>query len=141
MSGACALVGQLRLVGAALVLLGAGHVALPSALSWSRELTPLRPLTRQVVRAHTFFIGVTCVLLGLAPLALATELTAPGRLPGAVLGAECAFWGLRWLAQFVTFRPAVWRGSALHTAGYLGFTVLWTWVLAVFAAALMRHSP
>jgi hypothetical protein len=127
---------QLRAVGAVLVALGLAHLLLPRLLGWPAEFAMLRPLTRQIMRTHTFFIGVTCVLLGLAPLAFTADLLAPGRLGAAVLVAECAFWGLRWGAQFAAFPRRVWRGSRLHTAGYLGFTMLWTWVVGVFATAL-----
>jgi hypothetical protein len=114
-------------------------VALPRALRWPAEFAALRPLTRQVVRAHTFFIGATCALLGLAPLLLATDLLGPGRLPTAVLAAECAFWGLRWCAQFTAFPPALWRGSRLYTAGWVSLALLWTWVAGVFAVALAQR--
>ncbi|MDG6108856.1 hypothetical protein Daura_36525 [Dactylosporangium aurantiacum] len=139
MTGLLAVEVQLRLVGAVLVGLGVGHVALPRVLAWRPQFAGLRPLTRQVLYTHTFFIGVMCVLLGLAPLLLAADLLAPGRVPAAVLGAECVFWGLRWGAQFVAFPPATWRGSRLHRAGYAGFTLLWTWIVAVFAAALLTR--
>ncbi|MFI5915812.1 hypothetical protein [Dactylosporangium sp. NPDC051541] len=128
--------GQLQLAGATLVALGLGHVALPRALAWRRELSGVGPLNRHVLYTHTFFIGVMCVLLGLAPLTLAADLLAPGRTATAILVAECAVWGLRWLAQFVAFPARTWRDSRLHTAGYVGFAVLWTWILAVFTAAL-----
>jgi hypothetical protein len=130
---------QLRLVGATLVLLGLGHVALPRILAWRPEFAALRPLTRHVLYTHTFFIGVICVLLGLAPLALTADLLAPGRLPTAILGAECAFWGLRWCLQFVAFPPSTWRGSTLHRVGWAGFAALWTWIVAVFGTALALH--
>ena len=130
---------QLRLVGAVLVGLGVAHVALPRVLAWGPQFAPLQPLTRHVLYTHTFFIGVMCVLLGLAPLLLAPDLLAPGRVPAAVLGAECVFWGLRWGAQFVAFPPQTWRGSRLYRVGYVGFTLLWTWIVAVFAAALFTR--
>ena len=136
MSGAFSLAGQLRLAGAALVLLGLGHLILPRVLGWPGEFTALRPLTRQIMHAHTHFIGLTCLLLGLAPLLLATDLLTGGRLPAAVLGAESIFWGLRWIAQLVAFPPALWRHRPLYRAGYLLFGLLWTWVTAVFGAAL-----
>jgi hypothetical protein len=138
MTGVFTLVHQLRLVGATLVLLGLAHLALPHALAWPPQFATLRPLTRQIMYTHTYFIGLTCVLFGLAPLALTPELLIPGRLSTAVLAAECVFWGLRWCAQFVAFPPALWRDSPLYTAGYAGFTVLWTWVVAVFATALTQ---
>jgi len=139
MSAVLSIEVQLRLVGAVLVLLGVAHAALPRVLAWRPEFASLRPLTRQVLYTHTFFIGVMCVLLGLAPLTLTTDLLAPGRASAAILGAECAFWGLRWLAQFVAFPASTWRGSRLHRAAYAGFTLLWTWIAAVFAAALLAR--
>jgi hypothetical protein len=137
MSGAFTLTGQLRLVGAVLVLLGLAHVALPSVLAWRPQLAALHPLSRTVVYLHTSFIGLTCVLLGLVPLGLAAELLEPGPIPRAVLAAECVFWGLRWCAQFVAFPPRLWRGSPLYLAGHVGFSLLWTWIVAVFVAALV----
>jgi len=137
MSAALTLTGQLRLVGTVLVLIGLAHLAMPRVLAWPQQFTALPPLTRQIMHTHTFFIGVTCVLFGLAPLTLTTELMTPGRLSKAGLAAECVFWALRWCAQFIAFPPALWRGSRLHTAGYIGFAVLWTWIVAVFATALV----
>jgi hypothetical protein len=135
-SGAFTLAGQLRLVGAMIVLLGLSHAALPRMLAWPRQFSALPPLTRQIMHAHTFFIGLTCVLLGIVPLTFTADLLVPGRLPRVVLAGECVFWGLRWCAQFVAFPPALWRGSRLRTAGHVGFALLWTWIAAVFATAL-----
>lgn len=140
MSGVLGIATQLRLVGVVLVALGPVHLVLPRLLGWPAEFTALQPLTRQVMRAHTLFIGLVCVLLGLLPLALPGELLGTGRLGAVVLAGECVFWGLRWAAQFLVFPPRVWRGSRLHVLGYLGFTVLWTWVGAVFAVALARSA-
>ena len=138
MTGVLGLTGQLHLVGLALIGVGVGHVALPRLLRWPDTFATMDPLSRQVTRAHTFFIGLACILFGLAPLLLTRELLYGGRLGVAVLLGECVFWGLRWASQFVVFTPRAWRGSRLHTVGYLGFTVLWTWVGGVFVAALVR---
>jgi len=130
---------QLRLVGLTLVGLGLGHVALPRALAWGRELAGVGGLSRRVLYTHTFFIGVMCVLLGLAPLALTDDLVAPGRTATAILAAELTVWGLRWAAQFVAFPARVWRTSRLYVAGYFGFALLWTWILGVFVAAFLSR--
>jgi hypothetical protein len=135
-SGLFTLAGQLRLVGAVLIVLGLAHLVMPRGLGWRPEFAALRALTRQIMYTHTYFIGLSCVLLGLAPLALTSDLLAPGRLPAAILIAECVFWGLRWCAQFAAFPPAVWRGRRLYATGYVALTALWTWIVAVFAAAL-----
>jgi hypothetical protein len=136
MSGVLTLTGQLRLVGVALVLLGVAHLAMPRALAWSTQFTTLDPLNRRIMYVHTLFIGLTCVLLGLAPLALTAELLAPGPMPTAVLVAECGFWLARWCVQFAAFPPGLWRHSRPHVAGYVGLSLLWTWIVAVFATAL-----
>jgi hypothetical protein len=139
MSDLFALTTQLRLVGLVLVVLGLCHVVLPRALAWRRELAGVGSLSRQVLYTHTFFIGVMCVLLGLAPLTLAGELVGPGRTANAILVAELTVWGLRWVAQFVAFPARLWLDSRLHTAGYFGFALLWTWILTVFVAAFLSR--
>ncbi|MFF7995793.1 hypothetical protein ACFZDG_39235 [Kitasatospora xanthocidica] len=127
---------QLRLVGAALVAMGLVHAVLPRAIGWPKDLSGTTLLTRQVSYAHLFFIGLTCVLLGLLPLCLAPELLAAGRLGTALLAGQTLFWGLRWLFEFAVFSPKLWRGDPLRTAAHLGLSALWTWVTAVFATAL-----
>lgn len=138
MTGLFALGTQLRLVGAVLILLGLSHAAMPRVLDWPSHFTGLPALTRRILHLHTFFIAVMCVLLGLVPLVLTDELLAPDRLGTAVLVAECAFWGIRWCAQFVAFPAAIWRSSRLYVVGYLGTAGLWTWVVVVFGAALVN---
>ncbi|PWI42619.1 hypothetical protein [Streptomyces sp. ICBB 8177] len=130
------LVGQLRLVGLALVVMGGVHVILPRLIDWPRDLAGTSLLTRQVSYAHVFFIGLTCVLLGLLPLALAPDLLAGTRLGTALLLGQTLFWGLRWAFQFTVFPARLWRGDRLRTTAHIGLAVLWTWVAAVFGYAL-----
>ncbi|WP_017569212.1 hypothetical protein [Nocardiopsis halotolerans] len=132
--------GQLRLVGAVLVVLGVFHVVLPRFIDWPAEVSRMAPLPRQVAGAHFFFVGTTCVLLGALPLLLAPELLAGGRLARALLCAEALFWFLRWLFQFTYFSPALWRGDPPRTLAHAGFCLLWTWVTGVFALALYTTS-
>ncbi|WP_395298077.1 hypothetical protein ACF9IK_34990 [Kitasatospora hibisci] len=129
---------QLRLVGAALVGLGLFHALLPRVIDWPSDLAGTSLMTRQVSYAHLFFIGLTCVLLGLLPLLLGRELLAGTPLGTALLTGQTVFWGARWLFQFTVFSPRLWRGDTLRTLGHVGLSVLWTWVTAVFACALWR---
>ncbi|MFC8448968.1 hypothetical protein [Kitasatospora sp. NPDC057223] len=129
--------GQLRLAGLALVAMGAVHLVLPWLIGWPADLAGTSLLTRQVAGAHLFFIGLTCALLGLLPLFLAPELLAGGRLGTALLAGQTLFWGTRWLFEFAVFSPKLWRGDRLRTAAHIGLSVLWTWVTAVFATALV----
>ncbi|WP_030275996.1 hypothetical protein [Streptomyces sp. NRRL B-24484] len=128
---------QLRLVGAALIAMGALHIVLPRLIGWPSDLAGTTLLTRQVSYVHLFFIAMTCVLLGLLPLLLAPDLLAGGRLGTALLVAQTLFWGTRWLFEFAVFSPELWRGDRLRTAAHVGLSVLWTWVTAVFACALV----
>ncbi|MFJ9607977.1 hypothetical protein ACIRS1_16705 [Kitasatospora sp. NPDC101176] len=130
--------GQLRLVGLVLVGLGVGHAVLPWAVGWPADLAGTTLLTRQVSYVHVFFIGLVCALFGLLPLCLAPDLLAGGRLGTVLLAGQTVFWGLRWLFEFVVFSPKLWRGDALRTAAHVVLSVLWTWVTAVFAAALWQ---
>ncbi|WP_371680917.1 hypothetical protein [Streptomyces sp. NBC_01276] len=128
---------QLRLVGLALTGMGAFHIVLPRLVDWPTDLAGTSLLTRQVSYAHLFFIGLTCVLLGLLPLCYTPELLAGTSLGTALLAGQTLFWGARWAFQFVYFSPALWRGDRFRTFGHIALAVLWTWVTTVFAYALL----
>jgi hypothetical protein len=127
---------HLRIVGALLVGVGIGHVALPRALGWRVDLAQVSLLNRQVGAVHVFFIGLTCVLLGAIPLFLPDELLEPDRLAGAVLVAEAIFWGARFVVQVVVFDRSLWRGDRHRTLAHLGFCLLWAYVTGTFVWAL-----
>ncbi|WP_030390106.1 hypothetical protein [Streptomyces sp. NRRL S-241] len=129
--------GQLRLVGLALVAMGVFHIVLPRLVDWPADLAATSLLTRQVSYAHLFFIGLTCVLLGLLPMCHAPALLARTSLGTALLAGQTLFWGARWAFQFLYFSPALWRGDRFRTAGHVALSVLWTWVTAVFGHALL----
>lgn len=138
MSALFTIEAQLRLVGVALLLLALFHVPLPKLLGWPEGLANLTPQNRAVAHSHMFFIGVTCAMLGLPPLLLTDDLVSGGKLGLVVLITETVFWSLRWIEQFSVYGPKVWRGSPLYTAGFIGFTVFWTWIVGVFAMAAAR---
>ncbi len=130
--------GQLRLVGLALLVMGAVHAWLPRIVDWPADLAGTTLMTRQVSYAHLFFIALTCALLGLTPLLLAPDLLAGTRLGTAVLAGQTLFWGARLVFEFAVFSPRLWRGDGLRTAGHVALSLLWTWVTAVFATALLH---
>ncbi|MFD8570473.1 hypothetical protein [Streptomyces sp. NPDC059639] len=129
---------QLRLVGLALIVMGLVHAVLPRVLDWPGDLRASSLLTRQVSYAHLFFIGLTCTLLGVLPLAFAPDLLTGAPLPTFLLCAQTLFWGLRWIMEFTYFSPRLWRGHRLRTAGHAALAVLWTWVTGVFVVAAAR---
>ncbi|MFB7669616.1 hypothetical protein ACFC1R_37935 [Kitasatospora sp. NPDC056138] len=139
MSHLFTLEAQLRLVGFALTAMGAFHLLLPRLVNWPADLAGTSLLTRQVNYAHLFFIGLTCVLLGLLPLCYAPELLTRTSLGTALLAGQTLFWGTRWAFEFVYFSPTLWRGDRFRTAGHIGLALLWTWVTAVFTYALLSN--
>ncbi|MCT9930772.1 hypothetical protein N5079_11140 [Planotetraspora sp. A-T 1434] len=138
MSGLLELETQLRLVGVALLGMGAFHAVLPRLIGWPADLAPTSLLTRQIAYAHTFFIGLTCVCLGLPPLLLTADLLSGSRLGTALLAGQTAFWATRLVFEFAVFSPRIWRGDRFRTAGHIALSILWTWVTAIFATALLQ---
>ncbi|WP_163570102.1 hypothetical protein [Fodinicola feengrottensis] len=84
---------HLQLVGVATIILGAVNFGWPRLLGWSADLAAARPLTRQMIHSQTYYIGLTCVILGFAPLVLTAELLTPSRLSTAILAARDALLG------------------------------------------------
>jgi hypothetical protein len=138
MAGLWGLDVQLRLVGMVLVGVGVLHAVLPRIIGWPADLSGASLLTRQVSYVHLFFIALTCVLLGLMPLFLASDLLGGGTLGTALLAGQTIFWGVRWVFEFAVFSPELWRGDRLRTAAHVGLALLWTWVTVVFGVAFCR---
>ncbi|MDH6121007.1 hypothetical protein [Kitasatospora sp. GAS204B] len=131
---------QLRLVGVALVAVGLWHAVLPRVIGWPADLAGNSLTTRQVAYVHLFFIGLTCVLLGLLPPLPSRELLAGTPLGTALLSGQTVLWGTRRLFEFAVFSPRLWRGDRLRTAGHLVLSGLWTWVTGVLVVALVHTT-
>ena len=132
---------QLNLACAGVLLLGLGaaHLALPAVLGWRRELAAVSVLNREVSYVHCFFIGLSCVLWGLLPLAAGARLLQPDPVTRLVLAGAVCFWASRLLIQIVLFNRHAARSVAwlvLSTAG----TVLWLYLTLVWAWALTAQG-
>jgi hypothetical protein len=123
---------HLRVAGILLLLLAAIHPLMPKELGWKEDLPKLTLVNRQVFLVHTAFIVLTLVLMGALALVYAEELAAPGRLARAVLGGLAIFWGARMFTQQFVYDRSLWRGNARYTAIHVVFTLLWTYLTAVF---------
>lgn len=125
------MLGQLKLVGALLLLLALAHAGFPRYFNWRREFAAVSLLSRQVMYIHTLFVALTVGLMGLLCLSSASELV--GTPLGRRVALGCGlFWVVRLLVQFVGYSPALWRGKRFETGVHLLFSVLWTYVSAVF---------
>ncbi|MDF7815913.1 hypothetical protein [Hymenobacter sp. YC55] len=123
--------GQLRLIGGLLVLLALLHAGFPRYFDWAGELKPLSLINRQMVYVHTLFIALMVLLMGLLCLGCAAELI------GTPLGRKIAFglglfWLVRLLVQFFGYSTELWRGKRFETAIHLIFSLLWTYLSAIF---------
>ena len=127
---------QLRLAGAALILLALAHVLFPRRFAWREELPRLSQLNRQMFQVHAFFIALVLLLFGALSLLLAEELLAGGRLARAVLIGFVVFWSLRLLTQLFVYDRSLWQGQRIHTLVHVAFTAFWSWLVTIYALAL-----
>ncbi len=127
---------HLRIAGLGLIVLAFAHLAFPKRFHWKEELPRLSPLNRQMFQVHVFFIGLVLVLFGTLSLVFADALLTPGPLSKAVLAGFTLFWSLRLFVQLFVYERALWRGNRLHTFFHVLFTAFWTYLVAVYGAAL-----
>ncbi len=122
---------HLKIIGVLLIALGLLHAGFPRYFAWKTELARLSLINRQMMQAHTFFIALTVILMGLLCLTSAADLT------GTPLGRRVAlglavFWTTRLLVQFFGYSPALWRGKRFETAVHIVMSMLWAYLSAVF---------
>lgn len=128
---------HLRIVGLLLLLLGVSHVFFNRYFRWDEELAGVSLLTRRIFFVHTFFIGLGVALAGAGSLLFAGNLLSPGVLSRAVLAGMTVFWFFRLLAQFFAYDSALWRGNRFRTCVHAAFVMLWCYVTAIYAIALV----
>ena len=125
------MITQLRLIGFFLVVLALLHAGFFRYFGWRREFAVVSLLNRQMMYVHTFFVALTVLLIGLLCLSSATELL--GTPLGHRVALACGvFWLARLLIQFFGYSPALWRGKRFETAVHVVFTLLWSYLSAVF---------
>ena len=125
-----------RFVGALLVFLGLAHAAFPRRFGWKDELQNVSLLTRQIFYVHHFFVAFVVTLQGALCLFWAQELLAPSQLARLLLAGLVIFWALRWVFQFFVYDKRLWQGDMFNTRVHILFSLLWTYLVAVFAWAL-----
>lgn len=135
-SHAFLLTTHLRLVGLFMAALVVVNLFVPGRFNWRDELSRVSLLNRQIFEVHAKFLVVTLALLSALLLTSADALVEPTPLARAILLGLTIFWGLRMLAQWFYYSPAVWRGHRFHTVMHVLFSALWIYVTVVFGTAL-----
>ena len=131
---------QLRLAGALQIALAALHVVFPKRFNWKEELGRISLLNRQMFVVHTVFICVVLVLFGSLSLLAPHALLDPTPLSRLVLGGIAAFWGLRLVVQLFVYDVRLWRGDRFNTVVHVAFCMLWAYLVAVYAGALVLQA-
>jgi hypothetical protein len=127
---------NLRLVGVLMAGLVVLNLFVPRRLRWREELSRVSLLNRQIFEVHAIFLVLTLALISALLLTSADALLERTRLARALLAGLTVFWGLRMLAQWFYYSPAVWRGHRFNTAMHYAFSAMWIYVTAVFGTAL-----
>lgn len=122
---------QLRAIGILLILLAFVHAVFPKYFQWKKDLAGLKPINRQMMYVHAFFIALAVLLMGLLCL------TSAGEITGTPLGRRVAwgfavFWAVRLFVQFFGYSPSLWRGKTFETTVHVAFTIFWVYLTAVF---------
>jgi hypothetical protein len=129
---------HLQIVGVLLLLLAIAHAFFDRYFGWSRELGRVSLFTRRVFFVHCFFIALTLALSGAGSILYSGTLLRPDPLSRGILAALVVFWLCRLLAQFFAYDAAIWRGSRFRTSMHVFFSLLWCYVTAVYALALLH---
>lgn len=122
---------HLKIIGSIFFLLAVVHIAFPGYFNWKVEFKPLSLINSQMIYVHTFFIGLTILLMGLLCMLYAGELvnTDLGRV--ICLGLFI-FWGTRLIFQLFVYSSKLWRGKKFETIIHIIFSILWTYLTVIF---------
>lgn len=115
-----------------MILLAFLHVGFPKYFNWAKELNRISLINMQMMQAHTFFIALFLMLVGL----LLT--TSPFEFLKHSFGKKIGlglfiFWLLRLIFQFAHYSPKLWKGKQFETSMHIVFTLIWLFFCFVFA--------
>lgn len=122
---------QLKITGWLLIILSLIHIIFPRYFNWTKELSGLTLINRQMMYIHTFFIGLVVMLMGLLCLNFPTELIET-KLGNVIILGLCVFWAIRFVIQFFGYSSANWKGKKFETGIHILFSLLWTYISVVF---------
>jgi len=122
---------HLKITGFLLILLSLIHVIFPKYFNWEKELNNLILINKQMMYVHTFFIALVVFLTGLLCLTSSKELIET-RLGSRIALGLFIFWMLRLVIQFYGYSSAIWKGKNFETTVHILFSILWTYLSAVF---------
>ena len=123
-----------RIIGFLLVMLSFVHVIFPKYFDWSKDLSSLSLINREMMYIHTFFIAFVVFLIGLLCLTSSYELLSTSLGKKITLGFG-VFWSVRLLVQFFGYSSVLWKGKMKETFIHILLTLFWIYLSAVFLVA------
>jgi hypothetical protein len=127
---------HLRFVGASLIALSFAHVFFARRLQWRADAGRLTPINRQIFYVHAFFICLTVAMMGTLCLLFPQHLLARTPLARLILIGLVTFWATRLIFQWFVYDSSLWRGHRDNTIVHVAFTLMWSYYVLIFAAAL-----
>src|SRR6185436_10050501 len=111
---------HLKIIGFLLIALAMVHMIFPKYFNWSKELSSISLINRQMIAIHTLFIALTIFLMGLLCLTSVNELidTNLGKKISMGFGI---FWVARLFIQFFGYSSKLWRGKTFETSIHILF--------------------
>ena len=126
------------ITGGLLILLALLHLSFPRYFNWEEDLKDLSLINRQMMKVHTFFIGLVVFLIGVLCLTSADELVHTNLGKKISLGIGL-FWLMRLVVQFFGYSKKLWKGKTFETIMHIVFSVLWLYLSSVFIINYFTH--
>ncbi len=128
---------HLKIIGILLIALALIHIVFPKYFNWSKELSYLSLINRQMIAVHTFFIALTIFLMGLLCF------TSPDELIDTTFGKKISlglgiFWTIRLFIQFFVYSSQLWKGKTFETTVHILFIFLWAYLSFMFWAIALK---
>jgi len=126
-----------KIIGIILMTLAVIHIVFPRYFNWSKELSLLSLINRQMMYVHTFFIALVIFFIGVLCLTSSDDLIGTKLGHRITLGLGI-FWASRLIIQFFGYSPKLWKGKTFETTVHILFSILWTYLSSVFIWTSIR---
>lgn len=120
-----------KIIGILLIGLSLIHLIFPTYFNWKEELENLSLMNKQMMKIHTFFIGLIIFLMGLLCLSSGHDL-ATTKLGKTISLGIGVFWFVRLVIQFAGYSNKLWKGKTFETIIHVLFSILWFYLTVIF---------
>lgn len=122
---------QIQISGVMMIILSIMHIFFPKYFKWKEELGRLSLINKQMMQAHTFFIALLLLLLGILCITSYHDLTHTQLGKKLCLGIGL-FWAIRFIYQIVGYSSILWEKKRFETSVHLIFLFIWSFLSYTF---------